>query len=59
MDDPPFEEGGVKEMSKNVPPLVATERPVGAPGTVAGVTESEAADGTESPTLFVATTVNV
>ena len=33
--------------------------PVGAPGFVAGVTDALAVEETESPTAFVATTVNV
>jgi hypothetical protein len=37
----------------------AAETPVGAPGTVAGVTAADATDSTLSPTAFVACTVNV
>jgi hypothetical protein len=33
--------------------------PVGAPGTVAGVTATEGAEGNEEPIAFVATTLNV
>jgi hypothetical protein len=35
------------------------ETPVGAAGVVTGVTEFDAAEGTEFPAVFVATTVNV
>ncbi len=35
------------------------DTPVGAPGSIFGVTEKEAEDDRESPTLFLATTVNV
>ncbi len=39
--------------------LGVAETPMGAPGSVLGVTEKEAEDDRESPTLFLATTVNV
>jgi hypothetical protein len=48
----------MNEMEASAFPAFTT-KPVGAPGVVADVTELEGADATESPTLFVATTVNV
>jgi hypothetical protein len=50
--------GAAKDTSACPFPGVA-DTDVGASGTVAGVAEEEAEDATESPTLFVATTVKV
>ena len=50
--------GGVK-LTIADPLLRTAVTPVGASGTVAGVTEFELEDATLSPTAFVATTVNV
>ena len=57
---PPFEAGAAK---LTVPPAGRYRRqpatPVGAPGTVAGVTGLDGADAGPVPTAFVAVTVNV
>jgi hypothetical protein len=50
--------GAVQETVAEPLPAVA-ETPVGTPGTAAGVTELDAADGDPVPTAFVAVTVNV
>ena len=55
---PPVVPGAVNATLAEALPAVALT-PVGAPGTVAGVTEEEAEDGTELPTEFVDTTVKV
>ena len=58
MARPPLLTEGVKDT--DTPPLPALADPiVGAPGTVAGTTLFEAADGNPVPAIFVATTVNV
>jgi hypothetical protein len=58
MAEPPLKEGGDQVTTADAFPGVALTA-VGAPGTVAGVTEEEAADDGESPRLFLATTVKV
>ena len=55
---PPLLAGATNATLAEVFPAVATT-PVGAPGTVTGITADEAADATELPTAFVATTVKV
>jgi hypothetical protein len=55
---PPSEAGGVHDTVAVALPLVASTL-VGAPGTVAGVTEGEALEVAETPIPFVALTVNV
>jgi hypothetical protein len=56
--DPPFDAGAVQEICTDVLPRSATTS-VGASGTVAGTTALEATEAVESPTAFVAITVNV
>ena len=56
--DPPSLNGAVNVTETVVLPAVAVPM-VGASGTVAGVTLFDAADGSLSPTAFVATTVQV
>ena len=56
--EPPFDTGAVQDTVANALPATA-ETPVGAPGTVAGVTEADAEESEELPTAFVAFTVNV
>ena len=56
--EPPFEAGALQETVADALPATA-ETPVGASGTVIGVTATEAAEAAESPRLFVAFTVNV
>ena len=58
MVDPPFEAGGVKVTVACALPRAALAL-VGAPGTVAGVTEFEADEAAPVPTAFVAVTVKV
>jgi len=58
MNKPPFEAGAVQVTVAEALPATA-ETPVGAPGTVGGVTGDDAVEGKESPTAFMATTVNV
>ena len=55
---PPFIAGAVHVTVAELIPATA-EMPVGASGTVAGVTADEAKESKESPTAFVAKTVNV
>ena len=55
---PPSLAGATNATLAEVFPAVATT-PVGAPGTVAGVTADEAADAKELPTAVVASTVKV
>ena len=55
---PPFEAGGVKVTVACAFPAVAVT-PVGAPGTVAGVTLFEGLDGGPVPSALVAVTVKV
>jgi hypothetical protein len=58
MAEPPSLTGAVKlTIAKAFPRTALT--PVGAPGTVAGVTAADAEDSTLFPTAFVACTVNV
>ncbi len=58
MVDPPSEAGAVKLTLAEALPGVA-ETPVGAPGTLSGVTALEALDEGPVPALFVAVTVKV
>jgi hypothetical protein len=58
MADPPLEAGAVKEIVAWALPAVAAPI-VGAPGTVAGVTLSDAAEAVPVPMLLVAVTVKV
>ena len=55
---PPLSVGATKATLAERLPAVATT-PVGASGTVAGVTAAEAAEAAEGPTELVATTVKV
>ena len=55
---PPVFAGAVHDTVAEALPAVAVT-PVGAPGTVAGVTEFDAVDGGLVPTEFVAVTLNV
>jgi hypothetical protein len=55
---PPSEAGGLNATLACALPAVATG-PVGAEGTVIGVTAVDAVEATEFPTALVATTVNV
>ena len=55
---PPLDAGAVHETLASVLPLVP-DTPVGAPGTVTGVTALEAVDADPVPALLVAVTVNV
>ena len=58
MADPPLDAGAVHDTVAC--PLPATaDTPVGAPGTVAGVTATEAADAAPVPATFFAVTVKV
>jgi hypothetical protein len=55
---PPSVEGGVHDtMACVLPPVAVT--PVGALGTLPGITALDGADAAPAPTLFVATTLNV
>jgi hypothetical protein len=56
--EPPLEPGGVNVTVACALPAVAAPI-VGAPGTVAGVTLFDAAEGNPAPAMFVAVTVNV
>ena len=58
MAPPPLEAGAVKATLAWALPAVATGL-VGAPGTVCGVTATDAAEATEFPTALIATTVKV
>ncbi len=53
---PPLEDGALNSTLASAIPAVATG-PVGAEGTVLGVTDPEAAEATEFPAALVATTV--
>jgi hypothetical protein len=55
---PPFDAGAVQLTPALVLPEVAITL-VGAPGTVAGVTEFDGADAEPGPNVLLATTVNV
>ena len=55
---PPVVPGAKNETLADDTPAVATT-PVGEPGTVAGVTATDGAEGAELPTALVATTVKV
>src|SRR5579863_8790402 len=57
--DPPFDAGAVQERLTEVLPEPDPPTPVGAPGTVAGVTEFEAPDWLPVPTPLTAATWNV
>ena len=56
--DPPFEAGGVKVTAACALPAAATTS-VGGPGTAAGVTLFDGADGGPVPTALVAVTVKL
>jgi hypothetical protein len=56
--DPPFDTGAVKVTEAEALPRVAVPM-VGVPGTVAGVTEFDAAEAVLVPIALVAVTVNV
>ena len=56
--EPPLDEGATKATVAEALPAVA-EAPVGAPGTVAGVTGLLAADAGPAPIALLAVTVNV
>ncbi len=56
---PPLDAGAVQATVTDVALAIVAVPIVGAPGTVAGVTEFDAADATDVPWLFVAVTVNV
>jgi hypothetical protein len=56
--EPPFDAGAVKVTLACALPAVAVPM-VAAPGTVAGVTEFEAAEAAPVPVVFVAVTVKV
>jgi hypothetical protein len=56
--EPPLLAGAVQDTTAAALPGVALT-PVGAPGTVIGVTKPLAADGREVPAALVAVTVNV
>ena len=58
MELPPSDDGALHATAAWVLPAVALT-PVGAPGTVAGVTALEASEGRLGPAPFVAVTVNV
>jgi hypothetical protein len=58
MAEPPLLVGADHDTTALVFPAVAVTV-AGGPGTVAGVTATDAADGGEPPTAFVATTRNV
>jgi hypothetical protein len=55
---PPFDAGGLKLTLASPLPGTA-DTPVGAPGTVRGVTAADGADATPVPAALVAVTVNV
>jgi hypothetical protein len=55
---PPLEAGAVQETEAEALPAVA-DTPVGAPGTVAGVTAVEGAEAEPVPVPWVAVTVKV
>ena len=55
---PPLDNGAVHERFTDSLPRVP-DTPVGAPGTVRGVTAADAMDAAEAPSGFVALTVNV
>jgi hypothetical protein len=56
--EPPFEEGAVQDTVACVLPNTP-DTPVGAPGTVFGMTAPEAVEDVPVPDAFVAVTVNV
>lgn len=56
--EPPFDPGAVKDTDTCAFPAVPMTV-VGAPGTVAGVTEFDGAEAGPAPAAFVATAVNV
>ena len=55
---PPLNAGAVQDTVAEAMPALAVT-PVGAPGTVRGVTALDGAEGSELPTAFTARTVNV
>jgi hypothetical protein len=55
---PPFDAGALQLTTDDALAIVP-ETPVGAPGTVLGVTDVDAADAAEFPAALVATTLNV
>lgn len=57
---PPLVEGGTHDtVATDAPGPVTAEAPVGAPGTVAGVTDADGALGGDEPPAEFATTVTV
>jgi hypothetical protein len=58
MASPPFEAGAVQATATCVSPRVAAPI-VGAPGTVAGVTDADAVDDEPVPPALIAATLNV
>ena len=58
MADPPLEAGAVK-LTLAEPVAGAADTPVGAPGTVTGITGLDAVDASPVPMAFVALTVKV
>ncbi len=58
IDAPPLDAGAVHETVASALPLAAYT-PIGAPGTVAGITALDAPDADPVPALLVAVTVNV
>lgn len=55
---PPLFAGAVQDTTVEPFWNEVPETPVGAPGTVAGVTDAEGSDAGDEPTAFVATTLN-
>ena len=55
---PPFE-AGADQLTRADPSAGVATAPVGAPGTVAGITGAEAAEAGPVPTTFAAVTLNV
>jgi hypothetical protein len=56
---PPVETGAVQDTTDDAFPAPEPDTPVGAPGTVDGVTAADADDADPVPETFVAVTVNV
>ena len=59
MTAPPSDAGAVNATVADVPLATATAPMVGAPGTVAGVTDPDADEDADVPAEFVAVTENV
>ena len=59
MTAPPSDAGAVNATVADVPLATATPPMVGAPGTVAGVTDPDADEDADVPAEFVAVTENV